>query len=67
MMSLNRYRLKHRVEEGDAAAKRAEKLLKSPDRLLGTILLGNNFVNILATSLGTILGLRLFDFCRNRA
>ena len=60
MMSLNRYRLKHRVEEGDAAAKRAEKLLKSPDRLLGTILLGNNFVNILATSLGTILGLRLF-------
>lgn len=60
MMSLNRYRLKHRVDEGDVAAKRADKLLKSPDRLLGTILLGNNFVNILATSLGTILGLRLF-------
>lgn len=63
MMSLNRYRLKHRVEEGDAAARRAAHLLKRPDRLIGTILLGNNFVNIAATSLSTIIGIRLYgDF-----
>ena len=63
MMSLNRYRLKHLVEEGQPSAKRTAQLLKRPDRLLGTILLGNNFVNILATSLGTIIGIRLYgDF-----
>lgn len=59
MMSLNRYRLKHQVEEGKPAARRAAQLLKHPDRLIGTILLGNNFVNIAATSLGTIIGIRL--------
>ena len=63
MMSLNRYRLKHQVEEGKPAARRAAQLLKRPDRLIGTILLGNNFVNIAATSLGTIIGIRLYgDF-----
>lgn len=60
MMSLNRYRLKHQVEEGKPAAKRVAQLLKRPDRLLGSILLGNNFVNIAATSLGTIIGIRLY-------
>lgn len=60
MMSLNRYKLKHLSDEGDKGAKRAEGLLQHTERLLGTILLGNNFVNILATSLGTILGIRWF-------
>ena len=63
MMSINRYRLKHQVEAGKPAAKRVAHLLKRPDRLLGSILLGNNFVNIAATSLGTIIGIRLYgDF-----
>ncbi len=60
MMSLNRYKLKHLADEGDVRAKRADQMLKRTERLLGTILLGNNFVNILATSLGTIVGIRLF-------
>lgn len=60
MMSLNRYRLKHLVKENDKGAIRAEKLLKRPDRLLGVILIGNNFVNILAASLTTVLCLNLF-------
>lgn len=60
MMSLNRYKLRHLADEGNNGAKRAEALLKHTERLLGTILLGNNFVNILATSLGTILGIRWF-------
>ena len=60
MMSLNRYKLKHQAEEGNKRAKRAHHLLKRPDRLIGTILLGNNFVNIAATSLGTVIGIRLY-------
>ena len=59
-MSLNRYRLKHLVKENDKGAIRADKLLKRPDRLLGVILIGNNFVNILAASLTTVLCLNLF-------
>ena len=58
LMSLNRYRLKHLVKQGSRGAKLATKLLERPDRLLGLILLGNNFVNILASAIATILALR---------
>jgi len=59
LMSLNRYRLKHLAEKGHRGAKLAQTLLQRPDRLLGIILLGNNFVNILASALATIIALRL--------
>jgi len=59
LMTLNRYRLRHLAEEGHAAARLAERLLRRPDRLIGLILLGNNFVNILASSLATVIALRL--------
>ena len=59
LMTLNRYRLRHLAEEGHATARLAERLLKRPDRLIGLILLGNNFVNILASSLATVIALRL--------
>lgn len=59
MMSLNRYRLKHLAERRHAGARRAQKLLQRPDRLIGLILLGNNFVNILAAQLCTLLTLQL--------
>ena len=39
---------------------RAAKLLERPDRLIGLILLGNNFANILASSIATILALRFY-------
>jgi len=58
-MSLNRYRLKHLAKKGIRGAKLAQELLNRPDRLLGLILLGNNFVNILASALATIIALRL--------
>jgi len=58
-MTLNRYRLQHLVKKGHKSAKKAQQLLARPDRLLGLILLGNNFVNILASSLATLIGLRL--------
>ncbi len=60
MMSLNRYRLKHLAGKGHKGAKRVEKLLSRPDRLIGLILIGNNLVNILASAIATILGMRLF-------
>ena len=60
LMSLNRYRLRHLVEKGNRGARLAQKLLERPDRLLGLILLGNNFVNILASAIATILALRIF-------
>ena len=57
LMTLNRYRLRHHAKAGDKAAQRASKLLERPDRLIGLILLGNNFVNILASSLATIIAI----------
>jgi len=59
MMALNKYRLKHKVKQGHKGAIKAQKLLKKPDRLLGVILLGNNFVNIFASSIATIIAMRL--------
>lgn len=59
MMALNRYRLKHQVKSGHKGAALAQKLLEKPDRLLGVILLGNNFVNIFASSIATIIAMKL--------
>lgn len=59
MMSLNRYRLKHLRKKNHKGAIRAAKLLKRPDRLISLILIGNNLVNILASAIATIIGIRL--------
>lgn len=59
MMALNRYRVKHLSKEGHGGARRAEKLLERPDRLLGVILIGNNLANFTAASLATLLALDL--------
>ena len=60
LVSLNRYRLRHLAKTKHRGAVRAAKLLERPDRLIGLILLGNNFANILASSIATILALRLY-------
>nr|WP_298113218.1 HlyC/CorC family transporter [uncultured Pseudomonas sp.] len=60
ILSLNRYRLRHLAKEGHRGAKRVSDLLSRPDRLLGTILIGNNFVNILASSIATVLAIKLW-------
>ncbi|MGM0915442.1 MAG: HlyC/CorC family transporter [Pseudomonadota bacterium] len=57
MMSINRYRLSHRVNSGEARAQRVARLLSRPDRLIGVILIGNNFVNNLAASIATIIAI----------
>ncbi|MDG2354211.1 MAG: CNNM domain-containing protein [Gammaproteobacteria bacterium] len=60
MMAINRYRLKALSNQNNAQAKRTEKLLGDLDHLIGTILLGNNFVNIFASSIATILAIKLW-------
>ena len=59
LMSLNRYRLRHLADKKHKGAMRAFRLLEKPDKLIGLILLGNNFVNILASAIATIIGIRL--------
>ena len=59
-MALNRYRLKTLSAKNNPQAQRVEKLLKNIDYLIGGILLGNNFVNILAASIATLLALKLW-------
>ena len=46
MMALNRYRLKHLAQSGHKGAILSQKLIEKPEKLLGTILLGNNLVNM---------------------
>ena len=60
LMTLNRYRLQHLVKQKHRGAIKAQQLLKRPDRLLGLILLGNNFVNILASAIVTLIAIRLY-------
>ena len=60
LMTLNRYRLRHLVESGHRGARLASRLLERPDRLLGLILLGNNFANIAASSVATLIALELY-------
>ena len=60
MMALNRYRLKHLQQQGHKGALRAGKLLARPDRLIGLILIGNNLVNILGSSIATVVAIQLY-------
>ena len=59
LMSLNRYRLRHLANGGHRGAQRTAKLLERRDLLISLILLGNNFVNILASAIATVIALRL--------
>ena len=60
LTSADRLALRHRVNVGDRRARRIEALLGQPEKLLTTILLGNNLVNIAATALATKLALDAF-------
>jgi Mg2+/Co2+ transporter CorB len=60
LMSLNRYRLRHLANSGHRGAKLATSLLAKTDKLLGVILLGNNFANAGSAALVTVITVRLF-------
>ncbi len=59
-MSLNRYRLRHLVKEGHRGARIASALLAKTDKLLGVILLCNNFANAASATLVTLITVELF-------
>lgn len=60
LMALSKIRIRHMVEDGVKGAKLVEKLTQDPNKLLGAILIGNNIVNILASSLATTLFVNAF-------
>ena len=60
LMALSRIRVRHMVDEEIKGAKLLEKLLEDPNKLLGGILIGNNIVNIGASSLASTLAFRIF-------
>ncbi len=60
LMSINRYRLKHLVKLKHSGAIKVHNLLQKPERLLSFILLGNNFLRNLASSIATIITLKLY-------
>ncbi|HQR23681.1 MAG TPA: HlyC/CorC family transporter [Steroidobacteraceae bacterium] len=59
LMAVNRYRLRHLARGGSVGARAAEQLLGTPDRLIGVILLCNNFVNSAAAAIVTVISLDL--------
>lgn len=58
--SLNRVRLKNRANDGDKRAKETLELSLDYNKLLSTILIGNNIVNIALTATATLLFIRLY-------
>lgn len=59
LMSLNRYKMRHLAQQGHRGAKQAENLLSKTDVLLSLILICNNLVNIAASAIATMIGMRL--------
>lgn len=60
MMSLNRYRLRHLVKKRNKQAIRVNQLLAHPERLLSVVLIGNTLANIVASTVATLIGQRLY-------
>ena len=60
LLSINKYRLRFLAEQGNKGAQKAEKLLEKPDTLLSFILIFNNLVNISASAIATMIGMRLY-------
>ena len=60
LMSLSKIRIKHMVEEGVKGASTIEKLLENPNKLLSSILVGNNLVNIGASALATSVSISIW-------
>lgn len=59
LLSVNRYRMRFLAEKGNKGAQKAEKLLNKTDRLLSLILICNNLINISASAITTIIGMRI--------
>lgn len=60
MMSINRYKLKHLVKKDNKQAIRVNQILARPDLLLSVVLIGNTLANIVASTIATLIGQRLY-------
>lgn len=60
VLSVNRYRMRFLAEKGHKGAQKTEKLLKRTDVFLSLILICNNLVNISASAIATIIGMRIY-------
>ena len=60
LMTLNRYRLRHLVKQKHSGAQKAHKLLQRPELLLSLVLLCNTFVNNFASSIATVIAIKLY-------
>jgi len=60
-ISLPRTRVRHMVETGVAGAERVARMTEQPERLLATVLLCNNFVNVAAAALGTAVAVTIWE------
>ncbi len=60
VMSINRYRLRHRAQKGDKTSQKILEMIKNPEKFLALVLIGNNLVNIAASSIATILSIKYF-------
>ena len=60
LVTANRIRMKNLAESGDKRAARVLKVTSDSGKMLSAILIGNNIVNIAASSIATILAIDLF-------
>ena len=60
VMSINRYKLRHLVKQNHKQAIRVNQLLSRPERLLSVVLIGNTLANIVASTLATLIGQKLY-------
>ena len=61
LLSLSRFKVRYMIEKKKFGAGYVKKLKDDPERLLSTILIGNNVINIAASAIGTSLALRIFQ------
>ncbi len=60
LMRSNRFKIRHLAEKGNKKASTVEDILKEPGQLISSILLGNNFLNVLASAIATALFIKVF-------
>src|SRR4030067_821160 len=60
LMSVSRVRLRQIAKKHSRSVKMVEGILKKPERLIGTILLGNNLVNVAMTAIATVIAVSIW-------
>ena len=60
LTTVNKMRIRALIEEGNKRAAKVGKILDNPGKMLSAVLIGNNIVNISASSLATVLATKLF-------